>query len=169
MQTLDIDYAQQGKKWSSTWTLAFLGLAILACALIAKTYGNIHQEMNALSTNNPQQNTNFNAQSLPNLDESLALAAKVETAINKDWLAMLSHLERAQSSNPGIMLTKIQPQIGQRRLSLSGEAKRFDAITQYIQTLQGIPAFANVSLRRQSNADNNKGGILFVITMEWQS
>jgi len=71
------------------------------------------------------------------------------------WYPVFRSLEQANSTD--IELLEFVPDKGSRRITLRGEARSLDALTDYVAALQVQPALAEVYLARQKNI--SRGGM----------
>jgi hypothetical protein len=105
----------------------------------------------------------------PNRPDARALAADVARAnavaarLQVPWDALFSDLEVA--GGEGVTLLGFEPEGGMRRLRISGEARRFEDLTQYLRRLEGTPAFRNVFLTAHELRD--RGLLTFTLTADW--
>jgi type IV pilus assembly protein PilN len=75
-----------------------------------------------------------------------------------DWLALLDKLEIVVPD--GISLTKIEPDIRENGLKVSGVARNFNNLRHFMENLEGSATFTNVYLLGQGlpgNGENSKG------------
>ncbi len=75
-----------------------------------------------------------------------------------DWLALLDKLEMVVPD--GISLTKIEPDIRENGLKVSGVAKNFKNLRHFMENLEGSATFTNVYLLGQglpASGENFKG------------
>lgn len=104
----------------------------------------------------------------PNRPDAKALAADVLRAnavaarLQVPWDALFTDIELA--AGEGVTLLGLEPEGGMRRLRITGEARRFEDLTQYLRRLEGTPALHNVFLTGHELRDR---GLTFTLTADW--
>ena len=104
----------------------------------------------------------------PRAGDARALAAEVARAnavaarLNIPWESLFADLETAGGS--GIVLTGFEPEAGMRRLKITGEAARYEDVTQYLRRLDATPTFQNVFL---AGHELRERGLSFTLTADW--
>ena len=90
-------------------------------------------------------------------------AAKVLANLTVPWPALFTALESA--AGDGIVVTGLMPEAENRRVRISGEARRFQDIPMYTKKLLGTGTFANVLLLSHDTLDNRR--IAFTLQADW--
>lgn len=152
--------------------LAWLAIAALVFGLAAWQYAQVAGQRNALQSTLAEAERFTQRQagrSLdPNRPDARALAAEVVRAnavaarLQVPWEALFTDLELA--AGDGVTLTGLEPEGGMRRLRITGEARRFEDLTQYLRRLEGTPALHNVFLTGHEQRDR---GLTFTLTADW--
>lgn len=168
---LQLEFAQQARRLS-TPELAALAVGGMLLAAAAWQYGDIAGERAALRSTLADADRFSRRQVAPALDtsraEGRALAADVARAnavaarLNVPWDTLFTDLELA--AGDGIVLVGFEPEGGMRRLRISGEARNFEDLTQYLRRLEGTPALQNVFLTAHEQRDR---GLTFTLTADW--
>lgn len=90
-------------------------------------------------------------------------SAKVLANLTVPWPTLFTALESA--AGEGVVLTGLMPEAENRRVRISGEARRFQDIPMYTKKLLGTKAFANVLLLSHDTLDNRR--IAFTLQADW--
>jgi Tfp pilus assembly protein PilN len=151
---------------------ALVGVGALVLGLAAWQYGMLAAERGSLQAavadaqRFAQRQT---TQSLdPNRPDARALAADIARAnavaarLQVPWDLLFSDLESAAGA--GVTLTGFEPEGGMRRLRITGEARRFEDVTQYLRQLEAAPGLQNVFLSAHELRDR---GLTFTLTADW--
>jgi Tfp pilus assembly protein PilN len=91
--------------------------------------------------------TTLPAEALKRHDVRVAAYNQMLEASAFSWIGLLVELERAVP--PGVTVTAIQPDLASGRVSLQGEARSFEELTQLLRGLEQRKPFRNVFLLRQ--------------------
>nr|WP_255428251.1 PilN domain-containing protein [Ramlibacter cellulosilyticus] len=152
--------------------LAWLGVAALVFVAAAWQYTQLAGQRSALQATLAEADRFSQRQATQPLDasrpEARALAAEVVRAnavaarLQVPWEALFTDLELA--AGEGVTLTGLEPEGGMRRLRITGEARRFEDLTQYLRRLEGTPALHNVFLTSHEQRDR---GVAFTLTADW--
>ena len=92
--------------------------------------------------------------------------ANVEQRLSAPWGNLLDTLEHAQ--NDSIALLGIEPDGGNGRLRLGGEAKDLPALVAYMQTLEGKGGISHLRLiTQQVKQDDAQHPVIFMLEAQW--
>jgi hypothetical protein len=84
------------------------------------------------------------------------------------WERLFNGLERA--AHPKVALLAVQPEVKQRRVSVSGEARDFVAIVEYLERLVRDGQFRDVYLTDHAlKKDHPERPVAFTVSMEWSA
>lgn len=152
--------------------LAWLAGAALVFGLAGWQYTQVAGQRSALRATLAEADRFTQRQAGRPLDasrpENRALAAEVLRAnavaarLQVPWEALFTDLELA--AGEGVTLLGLEPEGGLRRLRITGEARRFEDLTQYLRRLEGTPALHNVFLTGHELRDR---GLTFTLTADW--
>lgn len=96
------------------------------------------------------------------LAADVARANAVAARLQVPWEALFTDLETA--AGEGITLLGFEPEGGMRRLRITGEARRFEDLTQYLRRLEATPALHNVFL---TGHELRGQGVTFTLNADW--
>jgi hypothetical protein len=145
-----------------------LAVGVIALMVAIGSYSSVSAEHEALA-----DATNVAPAAVPAAGESEARrraregaakrSAKVLANLTVPWPTLFTALESA--AGDGIVLTGLMPEAENRRVRISGEARRFQDIPAYTKKLLGTKAFANVLLLAHDTLDNSR--IAFTLQADW--
>ncbi|HEY0906979.1 MAG TPA: PilN domain-containing protein [Methylophilus sp.] len=94
-------------------------------------------------------------------------AQKIVQQLNVRWFDLLQALEASQVAD--IALLQLTPDANRGQFVLSGEAKSYAALLNYVSQLQGLPALHEVHLQKhQVNDSHPQRPVSFEIQGGWQ-
>jgi hypothetical protein len=94
--------------------------------------------------------------------------ALIKKQINLQWFALLGAFETAQTED--VALTQLLPNADKSTFSMTGEAKNYALLLNYIQRLEETTSLFNVHLiSHEVNETHPQHPILFEIEGEWQT
>jgi hypothetical protein len=95
-------------------------------------------------------------------------ANRIVDEIAVPWERLFNGLERA--AHPKVALLAVQPEVKQRRVSVSGEARDFVAIVEYLERLVRDGQFRDVYLTDHAlKKDHPERPVAFTVSMEWSA
>ena len=175
MRALDLDFARPpgpGRLRSALWLT--LGLGMLA--LVGWGLQRLDADVSRLAAQvDEAERAGRRERQPPRLaaadDEAtrqaLQRAQQVVAALNLGWGALFQRLE--QLRQPGVTLLAVQREAGQdRRLRLTGEARRLDDALAYVSRLAASEGFANAHLiGHELQADGERQTVQFTLLADW--
>jgi hypothetical protein len=151
---------------------ALVGVGALVLGLAAWQYGMLAAERASLQAAVEDAQRFAQRQTTqpldPNRPDARALAADIARAnavaarLQVPWDTLFTDLESAAGA--GVTLTGFEPEGGMRRLRITGEARRFEDVTQYLRQLEAAPGLQNVFLTAHELRDR---GLTFTLTADW--
>lgn len=99
------------------------------------------------------------------MEREMGVARNVVTQLNLPWEPMFKVLEDAPQK---VALLSVEPDARKRELVLTGEAKDFTEMLDYVRYLQGQPMFFGINLQtHQINQQDNDKPVRFRLTAGW--
>ena len=159
------------------FSILLIGLMILAGVLLQ--YRQITEEVNYWSNRverlekQQQQKTAPRTRSTPRVREfsqeirkEIVQANAILDQINLPWEALFDSIEHAASEE--ITLLSLQPNVYNRTLRISGEAKDMSELLDFVEALERELIFENVHLLNYKiKQDNPHKPIVFLLTAVW--
>lgn len=93
----------------------------------------------------------------------VARANTIAARLSVPWVDLLTDLETAAGGH--VTLVGLEPDGNLRRLRITGEARRFEDVTQYLRRLEGARSLQNVFLTAHETRE--RGGVAFTLTTDW--
>jgi Tfp pilus assembly protein PilN len=168
MRPLRLDFLREGKGPAPVAVVSLvLGALALGAALWSYSAAQREHEFLAASVR-PQAPT----ESSVALDDRTRRAREAEARraavvlanLGVPWPALFTALESV--AGQGVVLTGLQPEAEARRVRITGEARRFEDIPRYAQSLQATRTFANVTILAHDTRDGRLG---FTLQADWVS
>lgn len=98
--------------------------------------------------------------------KEIAQASTILDQLNLPWEALFDSIESASTEH--IALLSLQPNVGNRMLRISGEARNMSELLDFVEALEREPVFENVHLLNYKiKQDNPHRPILFLLTATW--
>ena len=98
--------------------------------------------------------------------KEIAQANTVLDQLNLPWEALFDAIESASTEH--IALLSLQPNVGNRMLRISGEAKSMSELLDFVEALERESIFANVHLLNYKiKQDNPHRPVIFLLTATW--
>ena len=159
------------------FSILLIGLLILAGVLLQ--YRQITEEVNYWSNRverlekQQQQKTAPRTRSTPRVREfsqeirkEIVQANAILDQINLPWEALFDSIEHAATEE--IALLSLQPNVSNRTLRISGEAKDMSELLDFVEALERELIFENVHLLNYKiKQDNPHKPIVFLLTAVW--
>ena len=159
------------------FSILFIGLLILAGVLLQ--FRQITEEVNYWSNRverlekQQQQKAAPRTRSTPRIREfsqeirkEIAQANAILDQINLPWETLFDAIESAATEQ--IALLSLQPNVSNRTLRISGEAKNMSELLDFIEALEREMVFENVHLLNyKKKQDNPHKPIIFLLTTAW--
>jgi hypothetical protein len=79
-----------------------------------------------------------------------------------DWFLQLESAAKGK-----VVLASLQPEADGRRVRISGEAKRFEDLVDYMMQLEASPGFANVFLSEHAEPPPGATSLSFSLSADW--
>ena len=86
-------------------------------------------------------------------------------ALSTPWEKLLGAIE--QSKDHRIILDTLRPDVGEKRVEISGRAVDFAAIADFLTRLSAQAPFVQALLTSETNPANSAGPIRFVVSARW--
>ncbi len=174
MRALNLDY-RQDLRLQNLLGFVLLGLVLALAALLFWHYKNLSNEKmqleSAVSTiesklaQGRQPLSNF-VNTPANIKEIMAFSNKAIQKLNLPWDNLFVLLEQAKGEN--IALLGVEPNAKDAKVKLSGEAKDFKSMFDYVRALQAQPVLNNVYLLDHKIDDQNPDKpIRFTLEAAW--
>ncbi|HKY01058.1 MAG TPA: PilN domain-containing protein [Burkholderiales bacterium] len=171
MQRLELDFLHPRGRWYTPGTV-LLALGLLIAGLTAGKFQDLASEQAVLQAQigDTQRLLRREVPRVQSddkqLNDQVARANVVLSALNLPWDAMFRELEAA--SNENMALLAIQPESAGRRVRLAGEARRYDDLLAYVSRLEQTKGFANVYLlSHQALEGATTGAVSFALVADW--
>ena len=170
MALLEIDFAHPRRRLRAG-ELAVLAIGIAAAAAAGWQYTVLAAERTRLEaalgeaerfTRREIRTPTGSGPDAKALAADVARANAVAARLSVPWETLFADLEA--SSGQSITLLGFEPEADARRLRITGEARRFEDITQYLRVLEGTQAFQNVFLTTHEVRDR---AVAFTLTADW--
>lgn len=175
MKNLDLDYALNLKPYPIWLRLALLLAALLLAAGVLSYHQKLQSQLQAKKAQSANNIVQKPAASNPQLDETLNYAWATQQNLNFPWLKMLSAIEAVKTQHANIDLLSVTPNKAKAEITLTGEAKSFDDITQLLNDLKASPTFTDAVLVNQRLIEElqkgAKKGVLiysFSLKLSWR-
>lgn len=156
--------------------LLLMGLLIVAAAFVQ--FRNLAEEVNFWSTRvermeQQQQKTAPRTRATSRIREfgqeiqkEIAYANAILDQMNLPWEALFDSIEHAATGD--VALLSIQPNVGNRTVRLSGEAKSMTELLDFVEALERESVFENVHLLSYKiKQDNPYRPIVFLLHAIW--
>lgn len=175
MQRLVLDYQQSGAAATKTGT-ALLLIGLTATLLISLQFRSVKLELAAAEENAghlQQQLSHGKVSSSPSrssaeIQQEVRFANDILMQLTLPWASLFKTLE--SSNTDQIALLSIQPDSGKHSVKVSGEAKDFGALLDYIQQLEQDKTMTEVTLlSHEINQQAPEKPVRFVLTANWSS
>lgn len=176
MQALKLDY-RQDRRLHHFLGYMLLALALALAAFLLWYYSNLHQQQVQIQSvvdsveskiNQSRQPLVRNGNDSANIKEVMAYSNKVIQKLNLPWNDLFVLLEAAKSEN--IALLGVEPSVKEAKVKLTGEAKDFKAMFDYLRALQTQPVLKNVYLLDHKIDDQNPDKpIRFTLEASWEA
>ena len=170
MQRLELDFLHPGGQWYTPGTI-LLALGLLAAVLTGWKFQNLASEQATLQASIGDTNRLLRREAPrvqsndKQLNDQVARANLVLSALNLPWDAMFRELESASTEN--IALLAIQPESAGRHVRLAGEARRYEELLAYVTRLEQTQGFANVYLLSHQALEDASGAVGFTLIADW--
>lgn len=168
MRRIRLDFVHEGTQPAPT-ALASLVVGALALGAALWTYSAAqreHESLAAIAQPRPAAETTsaFDDTRRRARDAEAKRATAVLANLSVPWPALFTALESV--AGQGVVLTGLQPEAEARRVRITGEARRFEDIPRYAQSLQATRTFANVTILAHDTRDGRLG---FTLQADWVS
>lgn len=99
----------------------------------------------------------------------LQRAPRTATLLAVPWSPLLAGLEKASAQQRAdVAILAIEPDVARRRLKLSGEARNFNAVVEYVGRLQRMKSLRHPMLEsHEIRLDDEYKPVRFQLTAEW--
>lgn len=176
LRPLHLDFAAR-PPLRPRWSMALLGVGLLACATVALNYQAANDELADLA---------LQRASLERRVERLAASAGGGTAaaklqfsaqtveaaeqLRKPWDALLGDLEAAVGeSGETVALLSVEPDVTQRQLRITGEARQLGDIAAFVRRLESASSLEQTTLTgHQSRQSEGVPVVAFTIVANWK-
>lgn len=174
MRALSLDYRRTDQTWH--WTgIILLVLALLGAVWLVHYYRALSAEVAHLETlvsrierklHPSHMAVPMTAADVQRRDAELRNAKDAILRLNLPWDLLFQSVEAANSDD--IALLGIEPDARKRQVKVSGEAKDFDALLDYIRTLQQSAFLSGVYLEHHQVQDKDpEKPIRFTVGASW--
>ncbi|WP_298438135.1 PilN domain-containing protein [Geobacter sp.] len=167
-------YFVDTKKFSAATGSCFVVLILVLCYLVATIAGNLGREKR-LTADIAALQARFSASSRGVSEKEYGLLLKQIAAANGiirkksfDWLVLLDRLEAAVPN--GVVLSSLDPSLKDGSLKISGTAREFRGLREFVENLESASYFSDVFLQSQSEMTfgATQKGISFTLTCKVQ-
>ena len=167
MKALDLDFARP-RTWSAGWVL--LGLALFAVSDAGLSYRRLGDEAAAAQARLARHGVRALdvARGGPPADGALRHADRVARSLLLPWDSLFSTLE--QATDDRVALLALQPDARKGEISISGEAKNYDAVLAFVTRLDSRKTLRDVHLvRHEVREDDPQHPMSFGIVASWEA
>ena len=169
MKLIDLDYAVTVKPYPLWLRLCLFVFGLILLATLAFWQHALQTRLNAqqvlVNANAP---LSASAKISPTMQETFNYAQKTQQNLSFPWLQMLSELESVKAQHPHIQLLSLRPNKTKLEVLVTGEAKTFDQITQFLTALKSSPAFSDAMLLKQHLVVENERQVVPTYTFSMQ-
>ncbi|MBI2317438.1 MAG: PilN domain-containing protein [Betaproteobacteria bacterium] len=175
MRALELDFRRETRQTRRVG-IALLAAGIASAVVAAGQYRDLADDL-ALAEANTRaaaRATRKQAASprvsgdLQRISQELKRAGEVALALRTPWNDLFASVESANT--PEVALLSIETDTGKRQVKISGEAKDFDAMLEYVRFLGSQPKLADVYLHsHQVQLQSPQRPVRFVLGAEWVS
>ncbi|MFM9836309.1 MAG: PilN domain-containing protein [Methylophilaceae bacterium] len=172
MRALRLDFSED-KRWQYLIGVALLALALALGAIVFWYYISLNNEKMQLESIVEKAESKLNQERLPaignvtaNTKDVIVYYNKVIQKLNLPWDNLFVILEKAKGEN--IALLGVEPNAKDAKVKLTGEAKDFKAMFDYVRALREQPVLSNVYLLDHKIDDQNPDKpIRFTLEAAW--
>ncbi|MBI2318083.1 MAG: PilN domain-containing protein [Betaproteobacteria bacterium] len=173
MRVLELDFRREDRrtKWAG---IALLAAGIAGALAVGGQYRALAEELaqaeagmrkNALATRK-QASAERSGGDLQRINAELKRAGEIARELRVPWNDLFASVEAAIS--PEVALLAIETDTGKRQVKISGEAKDFDAMLDYVRFLGSQPKLADVYLHsHQVQLQSPQRPVRFVLGADW--
>jgi hypothetical protein len=172
MAALELDYVRRwyGDERTGRWllALALLVLATLGGFLwhVNSQINRFHGEVGRIEQSLREQTGQLRPLSPRELEEHLASARVVMRRLSLPWDALFRAIESADAKS--VALLTIQPNPERRTLAISGEAKGFEHVLEYIRQLERSDPLVNVHMTNHKvEQQDPQKPVRFTLLADW--
>lgn len=171
VRRLDINFAE--RRLLGTWVQwAILAAGVLTVAAQAQSYVLTRQrvaeaETRAARISTPARTEPVKARDPKEIEAQIAGIERVVNRLTFEWHVLFRELERATTHD--IALSSIEPEPDTRSLVVSGVAKDYLALLNYVANLRSSGVLSNVFLKKHEVARNQpQQGVSFTWAANWR-
>jgi hypothetical protein len=172
MPALELDYVRRwyGDDRTGRWLLV-LGLLVLAAVggylwRLNAQIDRFHGEVGRIEQSLRQQSGQVRPLSAREVETQLAAARVVMRQLSLPWEALFRAVESADARN--VALLTIQPNAERRTLAISGEAKAFEHVLEYVRQLERSDPLVNVHLTNHKiEQQDPQRPVHFTLVADW--
>ena len=171
LRPLQLDFAADPPR--SSWGVVLLGAGLVACAGVGVDYMAASEQVAELAQRQATLERRLERQSALSADGTTPdpqLSAEAARQLQHPWDALLGDLEKAIGETGGsVALLSVQPDVAQRQVRLTGEARQLAEILAFVGRLEGQPSLRHPALTsHQSRQSEDVPVIAFTIVAGWQ-
>lgn len=173
MRTMTLDFLHPHRSWATVGALLLIA-GLIASGVVVWRHQSLLTERSEIGlqlvNSKPFERRNVSEvrgttgdPKLVMLEVSRANAVLAKLAV--PWDTLFSELESA--SSPDVSLLSVQPESAGKQVRLSGAARRFESVLEYIARLEKGASFANVVLVGHELRPDAQYAAAFTLTAEW--
>lgn len=174
LRPLHLDFAERSPP-KPRWSMVLLGVGLLACATVALNYQAAAGDLAELESQRGSLERRVERLSAVGGGGTAAArfsAQAVEAAqqLRRPWNALLSDLEAAVGESSGsVALLSVEPEVTQRQLRITGEARQLADILAFVGRLGSAASLHQPTLTaHQSRQSEGVPVIAFTISAGWK-
>jgi hypothetical protein len=165
MQALDLELLRTRRRSWPAYTLAAFAIAFTADAAIH--YRDLREEVEAKEVRAARRAARPAVEAGPALSaDERTFARETLRRLTTPWNSLFRALEAVQTDN--VALLTVEPDIENRTVSISGEAKDYLAALTYLARLAEQPGLSRVHLVRHETRPGSQRPMAFQISASWK-